>query len=402
MVGLTVFVEKGEPTVSGRLGRRLVVALATLAAALLLVGPASARVPARAETAGGAPQHIFFIMMENHEFSQIIGNTADAPFINQLARHAGVAANYYGVTHPSLPNYLAAVSGSFQGIWDDCQAGAAITCPPEEFIPNSGDGTAGNYLTKHQIARASARPHLFGGRNLVDQLQSRGLTWRAYMQQLPSPGSLVVNAPTIQTSSGPVTLPLYAQKHNPFVYFSDIYNNRSRLRHIVPFDRFAANLSAGRVPNFVWISPDQCHDMHGVDPTSAALAHQPKCGYPNSGLDHGAIQLGDAFLQKTVGEIMDSRVWRTTRSSIVIAWDEDDYSGFTGTWTSPRGRDGIILGGAHTPALVVNSWTSTPRVDNVAANHYNMLATIQRLWGLGCLANTCRIPRSQLLTPLFR
>ena len=123
---------------SGRLGRRLVVALATLAAALLLVGPASARVPARAETAGGPPQHIFFIMMENHEFSQIIGNTADAPFINRLTRHAGVAANYYGVTHPSLPNYLAAVSGSFQGIWDDCQAGAAITCPPEEFVPNSG------------------------------------------------------------------------------------------------------------------------------------------------------------------------------------------------------------------------------------------------------------------------
>jgi hypothetical protein len=340
-------------------------------------------------------------MMENHGFSQIIGNTADAPFINQLAQHAGVAANYYGVTHPSLPNYLAAVSGSFQGIWDDCQAGAAITCPPEEFIPNSGDGTAGNYLTQHQIARASARPHLFRGRNLVDQLQSRGLTWRAYMQQLPSPGSLVVNAPTIQTSSGPVTLPLYAQKHNPFVYFSDIYNNRARLRHIVPFDRFAPNLSAGRVPNFVWISPDQCHDMHGMDPTSAALAHKPKCGYPNSGLDHGAIQLGDAFLQKTVGEIMDSRVWRTTRSSIVIAWDEDDYSGFTGTWTSPRGRHDIILGGAHAPALVVNSWTSSPRVDNVAANHYNMLGTIQRVWGLGCLANTCRIPRSQLLTPLF-
>jgi phosphatidylinositol-3-phosphatase len=388
--------------VTGRLGRRLLVALVALAAALLAAGPASARVPLKSAPARGAPQHIFFIMMENHEYSQIIGNTADAPYINRLARHAGVATNFYGVTHPSLPNYLSMFSGSFQGIWDDCQAGPTITCPPEEFIPNSGDGTAGNYLTKRQIASASARPHLFPGRNLVDQLQSHGLSWKAYMQQLPSPGSLVVNAPTIQTSTGPVTLPLYAQKHNPFVYFSDIWNSPSRLRHIVPFDRFAANLASGRVPNFVWISPDQCHDMHGVDPTSAALAHEPKCGYPNSGLDHGAIQLGDAFLQKTVGQIMASRVWRTTRSSIVIAWDEDDYSGFTGTRTSPRGRHGITLGGAHAPALVVNSWTSAPRRFNVAANHYNTLATIQRLWGLGCLANSCRIPRSQLLTPLFR
>jgi phospholipase C len=215
--------------VTGRLRRRLLVGLATLAAALLAAGPASARVPtSHAAPARGAPQHIFFIMMENHGFSQIIGNTADAPFINQLAHHAGVADNYFGVTHPSLPNYLSVFSGSFQGIWDDCQAGATITCPPEEFIPGSGDGTAGNYLTKRQIARASARPHLFSGRNLVDQLESHGLTWRAYMQQLPKPGSKVVNAPTIQTSSGPVTLPLYAQKHNPFVYFSDIWNNRQR------------------------------------------------------------------------------------------------------------------------------------------------------------------------------
>jgi phosphatidylinositol-3-phosphatase len=392
---------KGE-IVTGRLGRRLALGCAMLAVMMVAAGPASARTPSHQAGERGAPQHIFFIMMENHKFSQIIGNTADAPYINQLAKHSAVLENFYGVTHPSLTNYLAAVSGSFQGIWDDCPAGATITCPPEEFVPGSGDATDGNYLTKAQVASASATPHLFKGRNLVDQLQSRGLTWRAYMQQLPKPGSKVVNAPTIQTSSGPVTLPLYAQKHNPFVYFSDIWNNRARLRHIVPFDGFASDLRTGNVPNYVFISPDQCHDMHGVDPTSAALAHEPTCGYPNSGLDHGAIRLGDAFLQKTVGEIMASRTWKTSRSTIVIAWDENDYSGFSGTWTSPRGRDGIILGGGRAPALVVDSWTSSPRVVDVAVNHYNVLGTIQRVWGLGCLANTCRIPSSQLLTSLFR
>src|SRR5215470_663632 len=77
--------------------------------------------------------HIFVIMMENHATKQIIGNTADAPYINELAEENGVALNYYGVTHPSLPNYLAAISGSYQGIWDDCKAGASVTCAPEEF-----------------------------------------------------------------------------------------------------------------------------------------------------------------------------------------------------------------------------------------------------------------------------
>jgi len=113
-------------------------ALAPLMAASILT--AALAIPALAAD-NGQPDHIFFIMMENHATNQIIGNTADAPFINQLAKRYGVATNYHGVTHPSLPNYLAAISGDFQGIWDDCKAGAMVTCPPEEFVPGAGDAT---------------------------------------------------------------------------------------------------------------------------------------------------------------------------------------------------------------------------------------------------------------------
>jgi hypothetical protein len=56
------------------------------------------------ESNDGAPQHIFYIMMENHGTSQVIGNTADAPYITSLAQRYNVATNYHGVTHPSLPN----------------------------------------------------------------------------------------------------------------------------------------------------------------------------------------------------------------------------------------------------------------------------------------------------------
>src|SRR6516165_110972 len=111
-------------------------------------------------------KHIFVIMMENHGTDQILGNHVDAPFINELAGHSGVAWRYYGVTHPSLPNYLALFSGSFQGIWDDCKAGPTITCGPEEFVPGSGDATDGTYLTAAQIADTSARPHWFSSKNL--------------------------------------------------------------------------------------------------------------------------------------------------------------------------------------------------------------------------------------------
>jgi hypothetical protein len=351
---------------------------------------------------GGAPQHIFWIMMENHGYSEIIGDRADAPFTNALASQAGNATDYYGVTHPSLPNYLAAVSGYFQGIWDDCAAGATVFCAPEEFIPGSGDGTDGNYLTPEQIANASATAHLFSGQNIVDQLESHHLKWKAYMQSIPSVGSQVEYAPTVQTGSGPVTVKLYAQKHNPFMYFSDInYPGSPRLNDIVPFDQFGADLRSGHVPNFVWISPDQCHDMHGISPSQAALIGLPSCGYPASGLDHGAIQLGDQFLAKTVRQIESSSVWQNTNSSIIITWDEDDYTGFEGIPTSPTGVGGVILGGAHVPTLVINSSGEDHQVDNVPANHYTTLGTIEHLWHLGCLAQTCTIPQNQLLTPLF-
>src|SRR5271165_4701758 len=79
----------------------------------------------------GRFKHIFLIMMENHATDEILGNFADAPFINELAEHSGVSGNYYGTTHPSLPNYLALFSGDFQGIWDDCAAGPSVTCAPE-------------------------------------------------------------------------------------------------------------------------------------------------------------------------------------------------------------------------------------------------------------------------------
>ena len=55
-------------------------------------------------------QHIFYIMMENQAYDEIVGN-ANAPHINALAEQYGLATSYYGVTHPSEPNYVASVGG---------------------------------------------------------------------------------------------------------------------------------------------------------------------------------------------------------------------------------------------------------------------------------------------------
>lgn len=321
--------------------------------------------PSITSTAVGADIHsIFYIMMENHSSSQIIGNITDAPYINQLANTYGIATRYYGVTHPSLPNYLAAISGNFQGIWDDCPAGRNVICSPESFGPG---------LTQPEYASAASRPHLFSGLTIVDQLEAHHLTWKAYMQSMPSVGYT-------GDSYGN-----YAQKHDPFMYFASIRNNPARMQQIVPFTQFQSDMQAGKIANFVWITPDLCNDMHG------ALV----CGSYD-----GLIAQGDNFIHTVVQQVMSSAVWRNG-AAIIITWDENEGSN-SGCCNGPAGVGGGSLGGGNVPLIVITSNNPHHRVlSNGSYNHYSLLATIENLWNLGCIAYTCDIGAHALLTPLF-
>ncbi|GAC1567006.1 MAG: hypothetical protein NVS3B14_11680 [Ktedonobacteraceae bacterium] len=313
-------------------------------------------------------QHIFYIMMENHSASEIFGNTADAPYLNRLANSYGIATRSFGVTHPSLPNYLAAISGDFQGIFDDCTAGANVFCAPREFS---------SLLTGAEASRASNTAHLFSGQTLVDQLEAHHLTWKAYMQSMPSAGFTGGYAG------------LYGQKHDPFMYFANIRNNPARMQRIVPLTQLNADISSGALPNFVWISPDVCHDMHGASGS----------GLPGCATYDGAIALGDAFITTLVSQIMHSSAWNEG-TAIVITWDEGASS--DGCCKSPVGANGTLLGGGNVPLIVITSkGTGHIVLSNTAYNHYSLLGTIEQLWGLGCLANTCGMSQSDLLLPLF-
>jgi phosphatidylinositol-3-phosphatase len=381
---------------------RIVVGLAVLFSMMLIAaGTTAIAAPVNNGNDSGF-KHIFVIMMENHATNEIIGNTADAPFTNLLASQSAVATNYYGVTHPSSPNYLAAISGDFQHIWDDCAAGSAVTCAPQEFGPTSGYTNGQEWLTPAEIAQATNTAHWFSDRTIVDQIEAHGKTWKAYMQAMPSTGYTGEYFPYTTVNGQTVPIKLYAQKHDPFMYFSDIRNNPERMEKIVPFTQFDRDLESGNVPNFVWISPDQCHDMHGVSTSNAQFLGNLNCAFPASGLDHSVIKLGDNYLRNTVNEITASRVWRTEKSALVVMWDENDYSSANGCCHSPTGVNGVVLGGSNAPALVLTSKNNEHFVDSTTPyNHYSLLATIEQLWGLGCLENACGFSQSQLMTKFF-
>ena len=88
-------------------GARRMKAVMVAVALVLMAGGSVAVQPATPVSAAAVPQfdHIFLVVMENHAYSQIIGNTAGAPYINNLAQEYGLATNYTAI-HPSQPSQL--------------------------------------------------------------------------------------------------------------------------------------------------------------------------------------------------------------------------------------------------------------------------------------------------------
>lgn len=242
--------------------------------------------------------HIFVIVMENREYSDIIGD-GDAPYLNELAKTYGLATSAYAVTHPSLPNYLALLGGDTFGIHSDC-----TTC----------------YVQAP---------------NLVDELEASHKTWHAYMESLPQPCFVGDAYP-------------YAQKHDPFIYFDDIRTNSSRCRQIVPLAQLQSDLASNQVPDFVWITPNLCSDMHDCS-TSA----------------------GDHWLASWVPRILASPGWRTG-GVVFITWDE-------GTTNNGCCR---YAGGGHIVTLVISPLGKPHYASNVPYDHYSLLRTITDAWGM--------------------
>jgi hypothetical protein len=334
---------------------RIAPAAVALAAAAWLVMPG---VNSAGTVTSPVPRyrHIVEIMMENTSYSTIIGNP-HAPHINALARDYGLATDYFGVTHPSEPNYMAGIAGSNFGVQDDNQ----FYCTPA--LAGTDPHCTGTTVN-HTVAAAT----------LADQLTAAGMTWKGYFQNLPPiPATGLIN--TGPNANGPYsykfpsdTVALYASKHNPFLNFT---GTQGALANMVPDTRLATDLAAGKLANFSLVVPDQCHDMHGTG----------GCMDTN-----GLIAAGDTYVGNIVHKIMNSPVWDQGTNAIVITWDEDDFSdqGQPGT-----GCCGFDPGGGHVVTIVITNQGEQHITDSAPFNHYSLLLTMEDAFGLPCLQHAC-------------
>ena len=179
------------------------------------------------------PDHVLIVVEENRAYDEIIGSP-DAPYINRLARRGMLFTSSHGVTHPSLPNYLALFAGSTFSVASD-------VCPLE-----------------------------LSGDNLASRLQQHGLSFAIYSEALPTAGAedCMHNG--------------YRRKHNPVA----AWKNLKALS--LPFSAFPQDYL--KLPTVAWVIPDQRHDMHdGSVAQGDAWLQNKLAGYAEWAASHNSL-----------------------------------------------------------------------------------------------------------------
>ncbi len=256
-------------------------------------------------TSGVNFDYVVIILMENHNICDIYTHCGGTgTYMTALADAYSIALqdNYCNV-NPSLPNYL-------------CLSGATdFGCSGYDGGPNSNPCTNSAWNSE----------------NIIDRILGAGLTWKAYMEDMPSN--------CYGDDSGN-----YAVRHDPFVYYNDIVSNSTRCNQVVPAGTAGSALvadlaSTSTASNYMWFTPNTCNDMHDCD-----------------------IPTGDTYLSVLVPLILGSNVFLTQRAALLLTFDEGYGQPIYTVWAGP---------------VVKTAYTSS-----TAYSHYSVLSTIESNWNL--------------------
>jgi hypothetical protein len=369
--------------------------------------------------------HVFVIMMENHGYTQIVGNP-NATYVNAYMKSANSAKNYFAIGHPSSTNYLETVGGSNFGDRSDnapdwhnasCLPNLATGTVATDFptspavCPIAGTGTDAETpaidLTNECPTSVDPCPpglididgvqHIAAaantsGKMIADQLAEKGMSWKSYQESLPSTGADGIkysdgfftdlsDIPSILPGETQTLIDLYAAKHNPFVYFKSIQegtNPGSNLKNVVGFEGehgLFADLGSGKVPAFSFIAPNQCNDQHGRSNAGPQCDFDPSDDGSQAGLNPALIYIGDLTVRTLVTAIHNSPVWKQGQNAIVLVWDENDYS--------------FVPNVNQVLTVVDTNYGTHGHSSSVFYTHFSLLRTLEGGFGLPCLNHAC-------------
>ena len=295
-------------------------------AAIVTAALAAAPHNAQADT---APAPLIIVVMENHGYTSVVGNTA-MPYFNTLwsegENRTGPVTDYtqmYAVSHPSLPNYLAISSGSTWG------------------TSGSDNVSAGE----------------FQGPSLWDQLTAAGISWGIDEEAMPS---ACFAASTYNDTSAGGTDGQYVLRHNPGTPYAPVYTSSER-QNVQPLSA----LNTSSLPAVSFVTPNLCDDEHGIP--SGSYDPFSNCVKGTTAL----VQRGDFWLQSHV------TAWAAAGADVLITWDEGGTN---------AGANGTTNGGGQIASLLTGP-AITAGTDSAQYSHYSVLAGIERRYGLPFLQN---------------
>jgi len=170
---------------------------------------------------GKAFQRFYQIWLENTDYSDAAGDSTQ----KSLASLGITLTNYYAVTHPSEPNYCAAVAGDYFGMDND------------HFLQ-----IPANIST------------------VVDLLDTKGISWAEYQEALPYAGFEGFNYSNQETFNNS-----YVRKHNPLILFESVTKNDTRLALIKNFTSFKADVDSKTLPQWAFFTPNMTDDGHDTN-----------------------------------------------------------------------------------------------------------------------------------------
>jgi phosphatidylinositol-3-phosphatase len=334
-------------------------------------------------------KHVFLVVLENQSYGTTFGANSRAPFLAKtLPAQGALVPNYYGIGHSSLPNYIALIGA--QAPNRDTQ----LDCPIFSEFRLTQDT-----LDAHgqALGRGCVYPPMV--KSLADQLEQKGLSWKAYMEDMgndpsresPTCGHVPVGAR--EKSYNAAANDKYAARHNPFLFFHAVIDDQSRCdSHIVNLEKLAGDLqSAATTANYSFITPNLCND-----------GHDPQC----TGGGPGGMTAANAFLEKWVPLITGSPAFRND-GLLIVTFDETDMVGSDGSTaccneeplagsTYPPGLNGP--GGGRIGAVMLSPFIKPGTVSNEPYNHYSLLRTVEDFFGLEHLGYAAE-PQLQALGP---
>lgn len=264
--------------------------------------------------------HIVILIFENKEYGTVVGSNA-MPNFNGYAQAYTLLNAHYAVTHPSLPNYLALIGGDTFGVISNCN-----DC---------------------YIDAAS----------LPDLIEASGRTWRTYQERMPSTCFL-----------GDAFK--YAQKHNPFIYFTPIRENPERCNNgIVPLTQLDTDLAANALPNFVFITPDLCNSAHDCQ-----------------------ISTADTWLGTVASKLQDYLEADGQPYLMILTWDEGQ--GNHSCCGLPEEQ-----AGGRIATVLISPQAKPGFQDETPYTHYSILKTISAAWHLPYLAHAADAENVLIVAP---